>query len=186
MFVDTKRVEVSREGDWRVLASLVPGPGQLLLESTSSVVSTGTELKVFRGNFDEGAQLDTCFENMQDATMAFPLAYGYSLVGIYMYVCVGHIYMCVYMYMRMCKRMYVCGYICISIFVYIYIYIYMYIYMYICIYVYMFACMYVYIYICIHGSMCMYIYVYIYICIYTGVYVYMYICINIYTCTHFL
>ena len=113
MFVDTRRVEVSREGDWRVLASLVPGPGQLLLESVSSVVSTGTELKVFRGNFDEDAQLDTCFENMQDATMAFPLAYGYSLVGIYMYVCVGHIYICVCICICVCVN--VCLYVCIYV-----------------------------------------------------------------------
>ena len=57
------------------------GPGELLLETLRSAVSSGTELKVFTGDFDTGAQLDTTIEDMKDASMAYPLQYGYSLVG---------------------------------------------------------------------------------------------------------
>jgi len=81
MFVGEKRVEVVNEGDWRVISALVPGPGEVLLQALASVVSSGTELKVFRGQFDEGAQLDTTITSMKDAAMAYPLQYGYSFVG---------------------------------------------------------------------------------------------------------
>ena len=43
--------------------------------------ASGTELKVFRGDFDDGAQLDTSIASMAEDKMAYPLAYGYSLVG---------------------------------------------------------------------------------------------------------
>jgi hypothetical protein len=38
-------MQVVDEGDWRLLSALVPGPGQLLLQTQASVVSSGTELK---------------------------------------------------------------------------------------------------------------------------------------------
>eukprot|EP00802_Teleaulax_amphioxeia_P011038 Tamp_11068.p1 GENE.Tamp_11068~~Tamp_11068.p1 ORF type:complete len:338 (-),score=26.68 Tamp_11068:126-1139(-) len=81
MFVGERKVEVTQGGNWRLLPDLVPGPGQVLLETVSSAVSTGTELKVFRGDFDQGAQLDTTIKDMKEETLAYPLAYGYSLVG---------------------------------------------------------------------------------------------------------
>eukprot|EP00547_Thalassionema_nitzschioides_P004201 CAMPEP_0194214746 /NCGR_PEP_ID=MMETSP0156-20130528/16098_1 /TAXON_ID=33649 /ORGANISM="Thalassionema nitzschioides, Strain L26-B" /LENGTH=852 /DNA_ID=CAMNT_0038943079 /DNA_START=226 /DNA_END=2781 /DNA_ORIENTATION=- len=56
------------------------GPEQVLIESTSSLISSGTELKIYRGQFDD-ASLDTNIEGMTDERMAYPLAYGYSLVG---------------------------------------------------------------------------------------------------------
>ena len=40
MFVGEKRVEVVNEGDWRVMAALVPGPGEVLLQTLASVVSS--------------------------------------------------------------------------------------------------------------------------------------------------
>ena len=43
--------------------------------------ASGTELKVFRGDFDDGAQLDTSIASMAEDKMSYPLAYGYSLVG---------------------------------------------------------------------------------------------------------
>ena len=46
MFVDRKKVEVVNEGDWRKLPALVAGPGQLLLQTVSSVVSTGNSVSV--------------------------------------------------------------------------------------------------------------------------------------------
>lgn len=74
-FVSTRTVQT------RSAKQPPPGPGQLLLKSVSSVVSSGTELKVFRGEFETDSQLDTTIKGMADKTMSYPLTYGYSLVG---------------------------------------------------------------------------------------------------------
>lgn len=44
------------------------------------MISSGTELKVFKGLFDDAA-LDVNIKGMEDERMAYPLAYGYCLVG---------------------------------------------------------------------------------------------------------
>lgn len=44
------------------------------------MISSGTELKIFNGQFDDAA-LDSTFEDMKDERMAYPLSYGYCLVG---------------------------------------------------------------------------------------------------------
>lgn len=46
-----------------------------------SLISSGTELKIFKGLFDEAA-LDVNIKGMVDESMKYPLSYGYSLVGI--------------------------------------------------------------------------------------------------------
>ena len=51
------------------------------VKSICSLISSGTELKIFKGLFDE-AQLDVNIDGMEDETMQYPLAYGYSLVGV--------------------------------------------------------------------------------------------------------
>ena len=56
------------------------GPDQIELESVCSLVSSGTELKIFKGSF-EPASLDVNIKGMADESMEYPLAYGYSLVG---------------------------------------------------------------------------------------------------------
>lgn len=56
------------------------GPEQVLIKSISSLISSGTELKIYRGQFDD-ASLDLNIEGMADERMAYPLSYGYSLVG---------------------------------------------------------------------------------------------------------
>ena len=56
------------------------GPNQVHIESVCSLVSSGTELKIFKGSFDE-ASLDVNIKGMSDETMSYPLSYGYSLVG---------------------------------------------------------------------------------------------------------
>ena len=43
-------------------------------------MSSGTELKIFKGTF-ESASLDVNIKGMADEAMEYPLAYGYSLVG---------------------------------------------------------------------------------------------------------
>ncbi len=45
------------------------------------MISSGTELKIFKGLFDEAA-LDVNIKGMADEVMSYPLAYGYSLVGL--------------------------------------------------------------------------------------------------------
>jgi threonine dehydrogenase-like Zn-dependent dehydrogenase len=44
------------------------------------LISSGTELKIFRGSFNDAA-LDVNIKGMTEERMAYPLAYGYSLVG---------------------------------------------------------------------------------------------------------
>jgi threonine dehydrogenase-like Zn-dependent dehydrogenase len=44
------------------------------------LISSGTELKIFNGLFDDAA-LDVTIEGMKDERMAYPLAFGYCLVG---------------------------------------------------------------------------------------------------------
>jgi FMN phosphatase YigB (HAD superfamily) len=59
--------------------SILP-PDQVEIESMYSLISSGTELKVFNGSFDS-ASLDVNIKGMMDKSMEYPLAYGYSLVG---------------------------------------------------------------------------------------------------------
>ncbi|CAB9499137.1 Uncharacterized zinc-type alcohol dehydrogenase-like protein YcjQ [Seminavis robusta] len=55
-------------------------PHQVQIKSEYSLISSGTELKVFKGMFDDAA-LDVNIKGMEEERMAYPLAYGYSLVG---------------------------------------------------------------------------------------------------------
>jgi threonine dehydrogenase-like Zn-dependent dehydrogenase len=57
------------------------GPTQVLVESVCSLISSGSELKIFKGSFDDAAALDVNIKGMEHERMAYPLAYGYSLVG---------------------------------------------------------------------------------------------------------
>jgi hypothetical protein len=54
--------------------------GQVEIETICSLISSGTELKIFKGSFDS-ASLDVNIKGMSDKSMEYPLAYGYSLVG---------------------------------------------------------------------------------------------------------
>ncbi|KAL3786276.1 hypothetical protein HJC23_005354 [Cyclotella cryptica] len=56
------------------------GPKQVEIESIYSLISSGTELKIFKGLF-ESAALDVNIKGMSDDSMEYPLSYGYSLVG---------------------------------------------------------------------------------------------------------
>ena len=51
------------------------------VQSICSLISSGTELKIFRGTFDSSEPLDVNIKGMSDQAMAYPLSYGYSLVG---------------------------------------------------------------------------------------------------------
>jgi len=56
-------------------------PDKVEIESLCSLISSGTELNVFKGSFESASQLDTTIKGMAEETMEYPLAYGYSLVG---------------------------------------------------------------------------------------------------------
>lgn len=56
------------------------GPNDVRIDSVASLISTGTEMKIFSGEFDD-AELDTTIQGMADQRMRYPLSYGYCLVG---------------------------------------------------------------------------------------------------------
>jgi 2-desacetyl-2-hydroxyethyl bacteriochlorophyllide A dehydrogenase len=55
-------------------------PHQVRVKAEASLISSGTELKVFQGCFDD-VPLDLSITGMKEKRMSYPLAYGYSLVG---------------------------------------------------------------------------------------------------------
>jgi threonine dehydrogenase-like Zn-dependent dehydrogenase len=58
-------------------------PHQVRIQTEYSLISSGTELKIFRGQFDDDNDepLDTTIAGFSESRLAYPLAYGYSLVG---------------------------------------------------------------------------------------------------------
>jgi 2-desacetyl-2-hydroxyethyl bacteriochlorophyllide A dehydrogenase len=57
-----------------------PGPGQLLVRTTWSGISSGTELLCYRGLLDPDLPLDETIGSL-GGTFRFPFSYGYSCVG---------------------------------------------------------------------------------------------------------
>ncbi len=57
----------------------VPAPGELLVETVVSAISSGTEMLVYRGQFPAMA-VDATIESLA-CEFAYPLAYGYAAVG---------------------------------------------------------------------------------------------------------
>lgn len=55
-------------------------PDQVEIDSVCSLISSGTELTIYKGSF-KSAQLDKNIKGMADKLMEYPLAYGYCLVG---------------------------------------------------------------------------------------------------------
>jgi threonine dehydrogenase-like Zn-dependent dehydrogenase len=53
-----------------------------VVRSSYSLISSGTELKIFKGQFDDNAALDVNIKDMEAERMAYPLSYGYCLVGV--------------------------------------------------------------------------------------------------------
>ena len=53
---------------------------EIRIQTECSLISSGTELKIFKGHFDDAA-LDLNIKGMDEERMTYPLAYGYSLVG---------------------------------------------------------------------------------------------------------
>ncbi|GMH83453.1 hypothetical protein TrVE_jg1048 [Triparma verrucosa] len=57
------------------------GDDEIEIESICSLISTGTELKVFRGDVDTDSCVDVNIDDMKDETFTYPMTYGYCLVG---------------------------------------------------------------------------------------------------------
>jgi 2-desacetyl-2-hydroxyethyl bacteriochlorophyllide A dehydrogenase len=55
-------------------------PGELLVETTASAISTGTELLVYRGEVPSELTVDETISSLP-GTFRYPLKYGYTLVG---------------------------------------------------------------------------------------------------------
>jgi 2-desacetyl-2-hydroxyethyl bacteriochlorophyllide A dehydrogenase len=73
-FVEPNRVEV------RERPVPDPGPGELLVQTRYSAVSSGTELLVYRGEVPDGMALDETIDALDDG-VSYPLKYGYAAVG---------------------------------------------------------------------------------------------------------
>ena len=73
-FVGTEQVEVREE----VINK--PGPGQLLVRSLVSAISSGTEQLVYKGQIPADMPLDETITAL-DGTFQYPFKYGYANVG---------------------------------------------------------------------------------------------------------
>jgi 2-desacetyl-2-hydroxyethyl bacteriochlorophyllide A dehydrogenase len=74
-FTDPRTVEVAREP--------VPSPddGEVLVETSTSAVSPGTELLVYRDEVPDDTSLDETIDALNEP-FAYPLSYGYAAVGV--------------------------------------------------------------------------------------------------------
>lgn len=57
-----------------------PGPGEVLVAAEVSAISPGTEMLVYRDQFPPDLPVDAAIPGM-DGDFAYPLAYGYAVVG---------------------------------------------------------------------------------------------------------
>jgi 2-desacetyl-2-hydroxyethyl bacteriochlorophyllide A dehydrogenase len=77
-----RSVEFLSPGNVHIVEEEVPkvGANQLLIRTSCSLISTGTELKVFKGDLDPDEPADLTIDSLKEK-MAYPLRYGYSLAG---------------------------------------------------------------------------------------------------------
>ena len=57
-----------------------PGRGQVLVRSTKSAVSAGTEMLLYRGQIPKNISIDETFPGLE-GHMNYPMQYGYSIAG---------------------------------------------------------------------------------------------------------
>lgn len=57
-----------------------PGPGEVLVAAQISAISPGTEMLFYRGQIPDGTAVDDTIEALA-GDVAYPLSYGYALVG---------------------------------------------------------------------------------------------------------
>lgn len=80
---DARRVRFTAPRTVDVESGPVPRPDddEVLVESTVSAVSPGTELLVYRDDVPVGVPLDTTIDGLTEP-LSYPLSYGYSVVGV--------------------------------------------------------------------------------------------------------
>ena len=69
-----------REVELRTVTMSEPGPEEVLVDTTVSGISPGTERLVYRGNAPAEEPADTTIDGL-DGSLSFPLQYGYATVG---------------------------------------------------------------------------------------------------------
>lgn len=69
-----------RRVECREVALAAPGAGAVLIESSCSAISPGTEAMIFSGAFPKGVALDSGIESLK-GRFAYPFSYGYAMVG---------------------------------------------------------------------------------------------------------
>jgi 2-desacetyl-2-hydroxyethyl bacteriochlorophyllide A dehydrogenase len=57
-----------------------PGPGEVLVRTLVSAISSGTEMLFYEGSLEEGAQVDASLTEYR-APLSYPLRYGYASIG---------------------------------------------------------------------------------------------------------
>jgi 2-desacetyl-2-hydroxyethyl bacteriochlorophyllide A dehydrogenase len=75
MFIAPRRVELA------AVEVAEPGPGQVLVRTLHSGISSGTELLCYRGLLDPDLPLDERIGSL-DGSFRYPFPYGYSCVGV--------------------------------------------------------------------------------------------------------
>ena len=75
MFIAPRRVELA------AVDVAEPGPGQVLVRTLHSGISSGTELLCYRGLLDPDLPLDERIGSL-DGSFRYPFPYGYSCVGV--------------------------------------------------------------------------------------------------------
>jgi 2-desacetyl-2-hydroxyethyl bacteriochlorophyllide A dehydrogenase len=73
-FVGPRQAEVLRE------TLPAPGQGEMLIKTSYSAISSGTEMLVYRGQLPSGLAMDANFPLLQ-GEFHFPICYGYAVVG---------------------------------------------------------------------------------------------------------
>ena len=58
-----------------------PGPGELIVKTSFSGISAGTELLAYRGELDPSTALDETIDSL-GGSFSYPFSYGYSAVGL--------------------------------------------------------------------------------------------------------
>ena len=58
-----------------------PGADDVLVETTCSAISAGTEMLIYRGRFPKDLEADTTIPSLRNS-FQYPLAYGYACVGV--------------------------------------------------------------------------------------------------------
>ena len=58
----------------------VPGADEVLVETTCSAISAGTEMLIYQGRFPRDLEADSLISSLR-GSFAYPLAYGYACVG---------------------------------------------------------------------------------------------------------